>query len=112
MPGALDPFVPSLADPWDAHKAAHLLRRAGFGPLPEEVDHAVAAGLDRTVDSLFAFPAEPPAPAVFDDVRGAEQQLDSTLESLRATKQRIDLKTHPELRAMYQEVGRQHGRAI
>jgi len=112
MPGAFDPFVPSPADPWDARKAAHLLRRAGFGPLPEEVDRAVAAGLDRTVDALFAFPPDPPAPAVFDDVRGAEQQLDSTLEALRAAKQRIDLKTHPELRALYQEVGRQHGRAI
>lgn len=112
MPGVLDPFVPSSADPWDARKAAHLLRRAGFGPLPDEVDRAAAAGCDRTVDALFAFPAEPAAPAVFDDVRAAEQRLESTLEALRATKQRIDLKTHPELRGLYQETGRQHGRAI
>jgi uncharacterized protein (DUF1800 family) len=112
MPGAFDPFVPTATDPWDARKAAHLLRRAGFGPLPEEVDRAVAAGFDRTVDALFAFPADAPAPAVFDDVHAAEQQLESTLEALRATKQRIDLKTHPELRGLYQEVGRQHGRAI
>ena len=112
MPGALDPFVPSSTDPWDARKAAHLLRRAGFGPLPAEVDRAVAAGCDRTVDALFGFPPDPPAPAVFDDVRAAEGQLDTTLEALRATKQRIDLKTHPELRGLYQEVGRQHGRAI
>src|SRR5690348_13701855 len=112
MPGVLDPFVSSSADPWDARKAAHLLRRAGFGPLPDEVDRAVAAGCDRTVDALFAFPAEPAAPAVFDDVRAAERQLESALDALRATRQRIDLKTHPELRGLYQETGRQHGRAI
>jgi uncharacterized protein (DUF1800 family) len=112
MPGALDPFVPSAADPWDARKAAHLLRRAGFGPLPEEVDRAVAAGPDRAVEALFAFPPEPAAPPLFDEVRAAEQRLGETLERLRAAHERIDLKTHPELRTLYQETGRQHGRAL
>ncbi|HKX16888.1 MAG TPA: DUF1800 domain-containing protein [bacterium] len=112
MPGALDPFVPSAGDPWDARKAAHLLRRTGFGPLPDEVDRAVAAGPERTVDAIFAFPPDPVPPAVFDDVRGAEQQLESTLDTLRATRQPINLQTHPELRGLYQEVGRRHGRAI
>ena len=112
MSGALEPFVPTPSDPWDARKAAHLLRRAGFGPLPDEVTRAVAAGFDGAVDALFAFPAEPAAPPAFEDVRAAEQQLDSTLDSLRAAHEPINLKTHPELRDMYQQVGQQHGRAL
>lgn len=32
-----DPFVPTVAEPWDV-PAAHLLRRAGFGPSPERLD--------------------------------------------------------------------------
>lgn len=112
MAGPLDPFVPSSSDPWDARKAAHLLRRAGFGPLPDEVARAVAAGPDRAVEALFAFPPEPSPPAAFDEVRAAENQLDSTLDALRASHERIDLKTHPELRTLFQEVGRSQGRAL
>jgi uncharacterized protein (DUF1800 family) len=112
MSGALEPFVPTPSDPWDARKAAHLLRRAGFGPLPDEVTRAVAAGFDGAVDALFAFPPEPASPAFFDDARAAEQRLDSTIDNLRATHQPVNLQTHPELRALYQDVGRAHYRAL
>lgn len=112
MAGALDPFVPSSSDPWDARKAAHLLRRAGFGPLPDEIARAVAAGPDRTVDSLFAFPPEPDEPAVFVDVRAAEAQLQTAIAALRAAREQISLQTHPELRALFQETRRQHARAL
>jgi uncharacterized protein (DUF1800 family) len=112
MSGALEPFVPTPSDPWDGRKAAHLLRRAGFGPLPDEVTRAVAAGFDGAVDALFAFPPEPAQPAFFDDARAAEQQLDSTIDNLRATHQPVNLQAHPELRALYQEVGRAHYRAL
>src|SRR4051812_37437435 len=57
----LPPFRPIAADPWDRRKAAHLLRRAGFGPLPPEIDAAARAGLDATVAKLLAGPAEAPA---------------------------------------------------
>jgi uncharacterized protein (DUF1800 family) len=112
MAGALDPFVPSSSDPWDARKAAHLLRRAGFGPLPDEVERAVAAGPDRAVDALFAFPATPEPPAVFTDVRAAERQLEAVVAALRAAHEQINLKTHPELRGLYQDMQREHGRAL
>jgi uncharacterized protein (DUF1800 family) len=39
--------------PWNAENAAHLLRRAGFGPTPAEVQKAVKLGLDATVDKLL-----------------------------------------------------------
>jgi hypothetical protein len=48
------PYVPSADSPFDARKAAHLLRRAGFGAAPTEVSAAVAKGLEETIDDLFA----------------------------------------------------------
>jgi uncharacterized protein (DUF1800 family) len=112
MAGALDPFVPSSSDPWDARKAAHLLRRAGFGPLPEEVARAVAAGPEGAVDALFAFAPDPEPPAVFADVRAAERPLEAAIASLLATHQPINLQTHPELRGLFQDAQRAHGRAL
>ena len=49
-----EPYVPGAADPFDAGKAAHLLRRAGFGAAPAEVAAAVQKGLEETIDDLFA----------------------------------------------------------
>jgi len=49
----LDPFVPGPSDPFDRRKAAHLLRRAGFGAAPAAIDRAVAEGMEQTVESLF-----------------------------------------------------------
>ncbi len=112
MPGALEPFVPSAGDPWNAAKAAHLLRRAGFGPLPHEVADVVAAGPDRTVDALLAFPPEA-APPPFSEVRSAESLLDTALEGVRRTRNgKIVYKDHPELKALFQETHRAHGRGI
>ena len=48
-----DPWSPTAGDPFDGRKAAHLLRRAGFGASPIEVDRAVKEGLEATVESLF-----------------------------------------------------------
>ena len=50
----LEPYVPDAADPFDAGKAAHLLRRAGVGAVPAEVAAAVQKGLEETIDDLFA----------------------------------------------------------
>lgn len=108
MPAVLEPFVPSPADPWNAEKAAHLLRRAGFAPLPQEVTDAVASGPDRAVDALFAFPSEPDPPAVFDDVRAAEDRADTLGRSLPPTS----VRQNPELRALFEDAQRAHGRAI
>ncbi len=112
MPGGLEPFVPSSHDPWDETKAAHLLRRAGFGPLPREVAEAVAAGPDRAVDALFRFPPEPGPPAAFEEVRAAEARLASAADALRGGGPRVALKDHPELRALFQEAQRAHARAV
>jgi len=41
------------AVPWNAQNAEHLLNRAGFGARSAEIDAAVAAGLDATIERLL-----------------------------------------------------------
>ncbi len=58
-PEELAPWKPTPQDPWNLEKAAHLLRRAGFGPTPEELEFVLALGPDRTVDALLTTPPHP-----------------------------------------------------
>jgi uncharacterized protein (DUF1800 family) len=51
-------WKPAKAE-WNARWAAHLYRRAGFGASRPELKDAVAAGLEATVNQLFAAPKEP-----------------------------------------------------
>lgn len=48
--------------PWTRQSAAHLLRRASFGPTRAEIEQAYAAGLDATLDLLLADPGPTPPP--------------------------------------------------
>jgi hypothetical protein len=50
---ALAPWVPDASDPFDRRKAAHLLRRAGFGAATGAIDRAVAGGMEAAVEDLF-----------------------------------------------------------
>jgi hypothetical protein len=50
----LDPWRPSGGDPWDKRKAAHLMRRAGFGAKPEELDLLATINFDRVLDVLLS----------------------------------------------------------
>lgn len=47
---------------WDFEKAAHLLRRTTFGPTYPQMNQAVTAGLEATVDQLFENTPLPPPP--------------------------------------------------
>ncbi len=42
---------------WDRDDAAHLLRRAGFGPRPDEIDRLASMTLDAAVSSLVDYDA-------------------------------------------------------
>ena len=61
---ALQPY----AGPWNRRLAAHLLRRAGFGGAPADVDRIAAMSARDAVDSFINFgntgslPARPGAP--------------------------------------------------
>jgi uncharacterized protein (DUF1800 family) len=50
------PYEPSPRCPWTLARAAHLLRRAGFGPTWEELQRALKDGPQRTVDRLLRPP--------------------------------------------------------
>ncbi|MEM8873936.1 MAG: DUF1800 domain-containing protein [Planctomycetota bacterium] len=53
-----DVFEPTDGDPWDVHKAGHLIRRCAFGATPDELNTAVADGTTKTIDALFNFDPE------------------------------------------------------
>ena len=110
MPSGLEPFSPSSQDLWDVVKAGHLLRRAGFGPLPSEIARAVQLGPDRAVDALFAFPPDAPPAPLFGDIHAAEARLIEMLQELARAQTKP--KDSPELRAAYEDVNRAHGRAL
>ncbi|HVZ39642.1 MAG TPA: DUF1800 domain-containing protein [Candidatus Kapabacteria bacterium] len=62
--GDLTPYTPRPDKPWDTRRAAHLLRRAGFGPTWEEITAAVASTPAAVVDAMLAdapMPDPPPA---------------------------------------------------
>jgi len=61
----LEPWRPS-AGAWDRAAVAHLYRRAGFGATPEELERALAAGLEASLEPLFA---EHTDPALRDSIR-------------------------------------------
>ena len=50
---AWTPYEPSDRRPWNLAGAAHLLRRAGFGPTWDELQRALAAGPQPAVDALI-----------------------------------------------------------
>ncbi len=57
--GPNDALAASPDAPWGRSQAAHLLRRAGFGGTPEQIDVLVRAGRDRAVESLVDFARSP-----------------------------------------------------
>src|SRR5262245_7775349 len=53
---AWQPWRPPAADPWGRKWAAHLYRRAAFGPSADDLVEAERRGLDGTLDLLMHGP--------------------------------------------------------
>ena len=67
LPVVSDPVNPisdltPYAGPWEFAQAGHLLRRACFGPITEEIEEAVLLGLEGTLGELFAAAPAPEPP--------------------------------------------------
>src|SRR5262245_15828884 len=76
---AWQPWQPSADDPWGPKWAAHLYRRAAFGPSREDLHKAERLGVQGTLDVLFR--GQPHADGVADTLvdagRVAAQRDDS-----------------------------------
>lgn len=55
----MKPYIPTSTNPWNAEKAAHLLRRTVIGVKPDEIERAVQEGFTKTIERLFT-PHTPP----------------------------------------------------
>lgn len=88
MSNLLDPFLPSSTEHWSAEKAAHLMRRAGFGARPAEV---VALAGDCTESAFHA------AVDGLVDFTESDPELDDRIASVGGFI--ADPKTHTELSA-------------
>ena len=58
----LTPWSPTGDDRWDAEKAAHLLRRSGFGVSPAALDGALQSDPATLIDAMLTQPAPPEPP--------------------------------------------------
>jgi uncharacterized protein (DUF1800 family) len=63
--GGLEPYQPSAAAPWNRQRAAHLLRRTGFGVTWQELEQATNSTPAAIVDRLLAPLASPPPPGTW-----------------------------------------------
>ena len=70
----LEPF----AGEWTFEQAAHLLRRATFGPTLDQIKEATANGLDATVEQLFADIDLPSPPINYDEDQDPYVQIGQT----------------------------------
>lgn len=77
-------WLPLPAAQWNAESARHLLRRAGWTALPEDVDRAVREGLDPTLDRLF--PERPPYFAKPAAVARLQAEMPAMLRQIRQAK--------------------------
>ncbi|MEO5929892.1 MAG: DUF1800 domain-containing protein [Candidatus Kapaibacterium sp.] len=60
--GDLSPYVPRADKPWDEHRAAHLLRRAGFGFSWSDLNTALQSTPTALVDAMLKSSAAPAPP--------------------------------------------------
>ena len=51
---AWQPWQPSDQEPWDIKRAAHLVRRSGFGATMDELQSMVRAGVSQSIEQLFS----------------------------------------------------------
>lgn len=75
--------------PWNARNAEHLLNRAGFGARAAEVDAAVAAGFDATLERLLVAPADWEMPAYERIDEPTKKELEGLSKEQQDEKKRV-----------------------
>jgi uncharacterized protein (DUF1800 family) len=105
--GSLDAATALLpyTGPWTPKLAAHLLRRAGFGGSPTEIDNAAAAGMNAAVDALINFshdsmPQAPDADLSYGRLTTPEQKRQANIAMTMWFLNRVLLSPNPLLERM------------
>ena len=81
----LSPWQPGAQDPWDARKARHLMRRAGFSAPGKDIDTLVKIGHKLATDIVLLMPGEEiPTAGVFQLAHGELINLSNTNDSVAA----------------------------
>ncbi|MEK7951339.1 DUF1800 domain-containing protein [Luteolibacter soli] len=111
-------MLPAAPDEWTIQEAAHLLRRAGFGGSPKDIESFHALGRYKAVESLLA-PTEPvdafnlPAWATHDqalaDMKERQEQFQEIRRATRDLSPEEAEKVRKEYRQKQQRTERQHG---
>ena len=92
----LKPWKPTDEDPWTRKKAAHLLRRAGFGGGIQEIEIAYQNGLERAVNNLIHYERIPnPIDKLIYDVQKEVVELEDLENIQRMWLFRMSRTMHP-----------------
>ena len=85
--GQLEPIP---ASEWGPANAAHLLRRAGFGPTPEEISRLAALSPQEAVSALVDYEKWPGEPPLTLDPTSTDPRIDAkVLERIEVHRKRI-----------------------
>ena len=97
----LERFKPTVSDPWDKRKAAHLLQRAGFGGKPDEIESVVKKGFDLAVDDLLNYQKVP------EDFPDPQWATEETLQEMLAKRKELRGLSEEERKKKMMELRRQ-----
>ena len=111
-------MLPAAPDEWTIQEAAHLLRRAGFGGSPKEIESFHALGRYRAVESLlvptepvdaFALPAWANREQAVADMKARFEQFQEVRRATRELPAEEAEKVRREYQQKQQRTNRQHG---
>lgn len=77
----LEPYSPSTAQPWDAVRAGHLLRRTTFLPRWADIQTILGMSPSAAVDMLLETPSRPEPPSVADSITESLNGLNTELQN-------------------------------
>jgi hypothetical protein len=77
----LEPYVPSVTEPWDAVRAGHLLRRTLMLPTWADITHALSKTPGQVVDELVDTTSDPAPPAMENNITESLEGLSLPLQN-------------------------------
>ena len=102
----LEPYVPSGAQPWDAVRAGHLLRRLTFMPRWNDITTLLGMSPSAAVDLLLDTLNSPSPPTIADHVTESLGGLDITFQNIIRGQWKSD---HQALQKWYADVMKDAG---